>query len=63
MTSPNQPQRLQQFPQNAGVPVAHPTSGVGPMIGQPVTPVQWFRRMPTGGGTVFLRPAEVQQND
>ncbi len=25
----------------------------GPVIGQPVTPVDWFRRMPNGG-TVYL---------
>lgn len=61
MTTPNQPQRLPQFPQNAGVPVSHPASGVGPVIGQPVTPVSWFRRMPTGG-TVYVKPAEAQQS-
>ncbi|SFR22566.1 hypothetical protein SAMN04488564_106239 [Lentzea waywayandensis] len=61
MTSPNQPSRLPQFPQNAGMPVAHPVPGVGPVIGQPVTPVQWFRRMPTGG-TVYVKPAEGSQS-
>lgn len=60
MTSPNQPQGLPQFPRNAGAPVVHPTNGVGPVTGQPVAPVQWFRRMPTGGGTVFLRPAKAE---
>ncbi|SES01079.1 hypothetical protein [Lentzea albida] len=60
MTSPNQLPRLPQFPQNAGMPVAHPAPVVGPVIGQPVTPVQWFRRMPTGG-TVYVKPAEGQQ--
>ncbi|WP_278185805.1 hypothetical protein [Lentzea alba] len=25
---------------------------------QPVVPVDWFRRMPTGGGTVYLRPTD-----
>jgi hypothetical protein len=25
---------------------------------EPVRGVDWFRRMPTGGGTVFLRPAD-----
>jgi hypothetical protein len=61
MTSPNQPSRLPQFPKNAGMPVAHPVSGVGPVTGQPVTPVQWFRRMPTGG-TVYVKPAEGSQS-
>lgn len=61
MTSPNQPPRLPQFPQNAGMPVAHPAPGVGPVIGQPVTSVQWFRRMPTGG-TVYVKPVEGQQS-
>ncbi|MGI5502503.1 hypothetical protein [Lentzea sp. CA-135723] len=61
MTSPNQPQRLPQFPQNAGVPVVHPNTVVGPAIGQPVAPVQWFRRMPTGG-TVYVKPVEGQQS-
>lgn len=61
MTTPNQPLRLPQSPQ-PGVPVPHLPTGVGPVIGQPVTPVDWFRRMPNGG-TVFLRPAEAAQND
>ncbi|WP_143116395.1 hypothetical protein [Lentzea xinjiangensis] len=33
-----------------------------PVPGQPVSSVDWFRRMPTGGGTVFLRPAEAGQD-
>lgn len=61
MTTPNQPQRLPQSPQGAGVPVPHLPSGVGPVIGQPVTSVDWFRRMPTGG-TVYLKPAEGKQD-
>ena len=62
MTTPNQPQRLPQSPFGAGVPVPHLPTGAGPVIGQPVTPVDWFRRMPNGG-TVFLKPTEVEQND
>jgi hypothetical protein len=60
MTTPNQPLRRPQFPQNAGVPVPHPATGMGPVIGQPVTPVSWFRRMPTGG-TVYVKPADGRQ--
>jgi hypothetical protein len=30
------------------------------VTGQPVAPVDWFRRMPNGG-TVFLKPAEGEQ--
>ncbi|GGU25719.1 hypothetical protein [Lentzea flava] len=62
MTTPNQPIRRPQSPFDAGVVVPHLPTGVGPVIGQPVTSVDWFRRMPNGG-TVFLRPAEVEQND
>ncbi|GAB2858454.1 hypothetical protein JOD27_004682 [Lentzea nigeriaca] len=63
MTTPNQPLRRPQAPQSAGVTLPHLPAGAGPVIGQPVNSVDWFRRMPTGGGTVFLRPAEVEQND
>jgi hypothetical protein len=28
-----------------------------PQPSQPVLPVDWFLRMPTGGGTVYVRPA------
>lgn len=61
--TPNQPVRS---------PLTHPTpggrtpqlpSGVGPVVGQPVSQVDFFRHMPTGGATVYLRPAEVEQND
>jgi hypothetical protein len=62
MTTPNQPLRRPQSHQSGGVPVPHLPTGVGPVIGQPVTSVDWFRRMPNGG-TVFLRPAESEQND
>jgi hypothetical protein len=63
MTTPNQPLRRPQSLQT-GVPVPHlPTTGVGPVIGQPVTHVDWFRRMPNGGGTVYLRPTGGKQND
>ncbi|MEV6238026.1 hypothetical protein [Lentzea sp. NPDC051838] len=61
MTTPNQPLRPHAS-HGAGVPVPHLPTGVGP-VGQPVNSVDWFRRMPTGGGTVFLRPAGVEQND
>jgi hypothetical protein len=63
MTTPNQPLRLPRSPQGVGVPAPHLPTGGGPVIGQPVTPVDWFRRMPNGGGTVFLKPAEGEQND
>ncbi|USX48858.1 hypothetical protein [Lentzea sp. HUAS12] len=52
---------MPQFPQNPGMPVAHPSPVMGPVIGQPVTPVQWFRRMPTGG-TVYVKPTEGQHS-
>ena len=26
--------------------------------GRPVTPVEFFRRMPTGGGTVYFKPSQ-----
>lgn len=29
-----------------------------PVVGQPVSPVEFFRRMP-GGGTAYVKPAEV----
>jgi hypothetical protein len=31
-------------------------------VGQPVNPVDWFRRMP-GGGTVFVKPSASEQQD
>ncbi|WP_278185804.1 hypothetical protein [Lentzea alba] len=43
------------------MPVPHLPTGAGPVIGQPVTPVDWFRRMPNGG-TVFLKPSEGERN-
>lgn len=30
-------------------------------VGQPVSPVDFFRHMPTGGATVYLRPAEEEE--
>jgi hypothetical protein len=48
-----------------GLPQPAPQSpgGVGPIpIGQPVSPVDWFRRMP-GGGTVFVKPADTVPED
>jgi len=53
MLTPNQAPRPQRPRPVAGAPRL-PT-GAGPVIGQPVTPVDWFRRMPNGG-TVYLRP-------
>jgi hypothetical protein len=36
-----------------------PSVPPGPQVpGQPVTEVDWFRRMPNGGGTVYARPAD-----
>ena len=61
MTTPNQPLHQPQTPQSAGVFVPHLPTGVGPVIGQPVTSVDWFRRMPTGG-TVYQKPAEGRQD-
>jgi hypothetical protein len=29
-----------------------------PDLPQPVQGVDWFRRMPTGGGTVYVRPVD-----
>jgi hypothetical protein len=52
MTPPTQGGRTPQLP-----------SGVGPVVGQPVNQVDFFRHMPNGGATVYLRPAEVEQND
>jgi hypothetical protein len=47
-------------PQQPGVGVPAPQfpAGVG-QVGQPVNPVDFFRRMP-GGGTVFVKPAPEQ---
>lgn len=38
--------------------------GRGPRVPsrRPVIPVDWFRRGPFGGGTVFLRSAEVEED-
>ncbi|MEU3646327.1 hypothetical protein AB0E59_23310 [Lentzea sp. NPDC034063] len=39
------------------VPVPHePKDTCWPQ--NPVRGVDWFRRMPTGGGTVYVRPAD-----
>ncbi|HWO60716.1 MAG TPA: hypothetical protein VNO31_11865 [Umezawaea sp.] len=42
----------------AGVPAPQFPAGVG-HVGQPVNPVDFFRRMP-GGGTVYVKAAEPQ---
>jgi hypothetical protein len=63
MTTPNQPLHRPQSSQTPGAHLPQLPTGVGPVVGQPVNSVDWFRRMPNGGGTVFLRPAEVEQND
>lgn len=55
MTTPNQARRPQR-----SRPAAQPPplpAGPGVIVGQPVAPVDWFRRMPNGG-TVYLKPAE-----
>ncbi|GHF59396.1 hypothetical protein FHX82_000451 [Amycolatopsis bartoniae] len=31
---------------------------LGRPYGRPVTPVEFFRRMPTGGGTVYFKPSQ-----
>ncbi|SDG23858.1 hypothetical protein SAMN05216553_106329 [Lentzea fradiae] len=62
MTTPSQINRRPDLPAGAGVPVPHLPAGVGPVIGQPVTSVDWFRRMPNGG-TVFLGVAESGADD
>lgn len=46
--------------QTTGAPIPHLPTGVGPVVGQPVNQVDWFRRMPTGG-TVYLKPEESRQ--
>ena len=40
----------------------HPQNGtVGPQpYGQPITRVDFFRRMPTGGGTAYFKPAPTE---
>ncbi|WP_431875557.1 hypothetical protein [Amycolatopsis sacchari] len=43
-----------------GGPGEHPTVGQQP-AGRPVTRVDFFRRMPTGGGTVYFKPAAPQE--
>lgn len=60
--TPNQFARVPMTPQSQGVRTPHLPAGAGP-VGQPVNPVDFFVHMPTGGATVFMRPAEVEQND
>lgn len=53
-------QRRGEFgtPQQPGADSRVPWLPAGPgPVGQPVNPVDWFRRMP-GGSTAFVRPAE-----
>ncbi|PWK83400.1 hypothetical protein C8D88_111285 [Lentzea atacamensis] len=61
--TPNQPVRLPMTSPAEGARAPHTPAGVGPVAGQPISQVDFFRHMPTGGATVFLRPAEVAQND
>ncbi|WP_439663672.1 hypothetical protein ACSHWB_20845 [Lentzea sp. HUAS TT2] len=44
-TDPVQPVPAPQLPERPGLP-------------QPVKSVDWFRRMPTGGGTVYVRSVD-----
>lgn len=62
MTVNEAPRQPQPFPA-VDLPLQRPSWQAGQPVGQPVNPVAWFRRMPNGGGTVFLRPAEAVQND
>lgn len=45
----------------AGIPAPQFPAGVG-QVGQPVNPVDFFRRMP-GGGTVYVKAAESEAQD
>lgn len=56
----NQPLRRPQSTQTTGAHIPHLPTGVGPVVGQPVSHVDWFRRMPTGG-TVYVKPTQGQQ--
>lgn len=56
----NQPLRRPQSSQTASAPAPHLPTGAGPVVGQPVNHVDWFRRMPTGG-TVYVKPGDGQQ--
>lgn len=35
----------------------------GPVVGQPVSNVDWFRHMPNSGATVYLKPTDEDLND
>lgn len=60
MTLNESPREPQSFPA-VELPWQRPSWQAGqPVVGQPVNPVDWFRRMPNGGGTVFLRPVEAE---
>ncbi|MCR3749520.1 hypothetical protein [Lentzea californiensis] len=61
--TPNQPVRLPVTPPMPGARTPNLPQGAGPVVGQPVSQVDFFRHMPTGGATVYLRPSEVAQND
>ncbi|MCX2951008.1 hypothetical protein [Lentzea sp. NEAU-D7] len=39
-------------------PVPDPPPPLPPVPSQPVTGVDWFRRMPNGGATVYTRPTD-----
>jgi hypothetical protein len=63
----NQPDRRVVGDHSRGVPPQQPVGVPAPQfpgpVGQPVNPVDFFRRMP-GGGTVFVKPVpEAEQQD
>jgi hypothetical protein len=61
--TPNQPVRPPMTPTMPSGRTPHLPQGGGPVVGQPVSQVDFFRHMPNGGATVYLRPSEVAQND
>jgi hypothetical protein len=68
--SPNQPDRRVAPNHSLGVPPQQPVVGVPTPqfpagvghVGQPVSPVDFFRRMP-GGGTVYVKATEQAPQD
>jgi hypothetical protein len=55
MITANQARRLPQSRPAVGTRPSHFAGSPTPVLGQPVAPVDWFRRMPNGG-TVYLEP-------
>jgi hypothetical protein len=55
MITANQARSLPQSRPPVGARPPHLAGSPTPVVGQPVAPVDWFRRMPNGG-TVYLEP-------